>query len=83
VSLSIEIRANGTVIVFLDGTALDTTTATLSGDILDLGAGGEDQYRVTRSGATMTWSSTFTLPYDFHGDGTDEAAFVQIRWQRS
>ena len=83
VSLSVEMRANGMVIVFVDGTAADTSAATLSGDVLDLGVGGDDQYRVTRSGGAMTWTSTFTVPYDFDNDGTDETAFEQIRWQRS
>jgi hypothetical protein len=83
VALSIEIRANGTMIVFVGGSTVDTFTVTLSGDVLDLGLGSEDEYRVTLSGGTMTWTGTFTVPVDIDSDGADESAFQQIRWRRS
>ena len=83
VGLAIEVRANGTVIVFVDGSAVDTATATLSGDVLDLSPVAEDEFRVSRSGGTMTWTSTFVVAYDFDADGTYESAFVQIRWRRT
>ncbi len=79
----IELRADGMVIFMQNGLAIDTSVATLQGDVVTLNTGGDqDVWRVTLSGATMTWDSQFPETFDFGTDGTDEAARIRARWTR-
>jgi len=83
VALGIEVRANGTVIILIDGTPVDSSTATLQGDVVNLNTGGGDEWRVALNADNMTWTSLVTIPYDFDADGTSEDAFQRIRWHRN
>lgn len=80
ISLSLEIRSDGRVILFIDGTPSDTSTATLNGDILEYSG---SSYRVALSGNNMTMTGRDTIAYDFDSDGTDEDAFEGIKWLRN
>lgn len=81
--LRLELRADGTAIFSQSGTPVDTTLATLQGGVIDLNTGGDqDVWRVTLSGATMTWDSEFTELFDIDNDGTDETARIRARWTR-
>lgn len=81
VSLSVQIRGDGRMIVSLGGafSGVDTTVVTLSGGVLDIDG---FEFNVTLSGDDMTWTGVETSPIDLNGDGTDEEAFERARWHR-
>ncbi len=79
ISLSVEIRSDGTLILIFDGTPVDTVAATLDGDILTI---NDTEYRIALSGDNMTMTGRDTIPVDFDLDGTEEDAFERIEWLR-
>lgn len=80
ISLSTEIRVDGRLILVVDGIPVDTSVATVSGNVVDFNA---LSYNVALSGNNMTWTSVDTSPFDIDGDGTDEETFERVRWHRN